>query len=183
MTSPEFFASEVELARLAASWPSSRLIDIWNGLTGVTPIKKFTDRKKAAARIWKQIEPMRAEAGAIVQSAALKARRKGESKAKAPHNVNVAPGKGSGKDKATRARRAPSPPVDAESTRKNTKAATVLELLKHKGGSSLKAIMEATGWQAHSVRGFLSGTIKKKMGLEVISAKAENGERSYSIKA
>jgi hypothetical protein len=181
MTDSEFFASEVELARLATSWPSSRLIDIWNGLTGVTPVKKFTDRKKAVDRIWKQIEPMRAEAGAA-QRAAPKARKKGELKSKAPQSVNVASASGSAKDKVTPARRSPSPPVDAKGTRKNTKATAILELLKHKGGCSLSAIMEATGWQAHSVRGFLSGTMKKKMGLDVVSTKAENGERSYSIR-
>jgi len=43
--------------------------------------------------------------------------------------------------------------------------------------------MKATGWQPHSVRGFLSGAIGKKMGLKVISTKGEDGERSYSVKA
>jgi len=43
--------------------------------------------------------------------------------------------------------------------------------------------MKATGWQAHSVRGFLSGTIRKKMGLAVASLKGEDGERTYSLKA
>jgi hypothetical protein len=43
--------------------------------------------------------------------------------------------------------------------------------------------MKATGWQPHTVRGFVSGTLGKKMGLTVISTKGENGERSYSIKA
>jgi hypothetical protein len=42
--------------------------------------------------------------------------------------------------------------------------------------------MKATGWQPHSVRGFLSGTIGKKMGLTITSVKSEDGERSYSIK-
>jgi hypothetical protein len=41
--------------------------------------------------------------------------------------------------------------------------------------------MAATSWQSHSVRGLISGTLKKKMGLTVISAKAEDGERNYSI--
>ena len=41
--------------------------------------------------------------------------------------------------------------------------------------------MKATGWQAHSVRGFLSGALGKKMGLTVTSTKAEDGERRYSI--
>jgi len=43
--------------------------------------------------------------------------------------------------------------------------------------------MKATDWQAHSVRGFLSGTIGKKMGLKVASTKTEDGERTYSIKS
>jgi hypothetical protein len=41
--------------------------------------------------------------------------------------------------------------------------------------------MEATKWQAHSVRGFISGTLSKKMGLAVLSIKDESGERKYSI--
>jgi Protein of unknown function (DUF3489) len=42
--------------------------------------------------------------------------------------------------------------------------------------------MKVTGWQSHSVRGFLSGTIGKKMGLSVTSTKGEDSERTYSIK-
>ncbi len=48
-------------------------------------------------------------------------------------------------------------------------------------GASLAELMKATGWQAHSVRGFLSGTLRKKMGLKVESAKRGDGERVYSI--
>ncbi len=44
-----------DLTRLAAQWPTSRLIEIWNNLPGTTPVKKFTDRKTAVTRIWKQI--------------------------------------------------------------------------------------------------------------------------------
>jgi hypothetical protein len=43
--------------------------------------------------------------------------------------------------------------------------------------------MAATAWQAHSVRGFLSGTVGKKLGLAITSTKTEDGERTYSIKA
>jgi hypothetical protein len=43
--------------------------------------------------------------------------------------------------------------------------------------------MKATGWQPHSVRGFLSGTVRKKMGLTLTSTKSDDGERTYSVKA
>ena len=72
-----------------------------------------------------------------------------------------------------------------ESQRRRARAARptkVLDLLKRPGGVTAKELMKATGWQPHSVRGFLSGTIGKKMGLTVTSTKGEDGERSYSIK-
>jgi hypothetical protein len=50
------FANEEELARLAAGWPGSRLVEIWNGLVGVPPVQKFTSRKTAVTRIWKAIQ-------------------------------------------------------------------------------------------------------------------------------
>jgi Protein of unknown function (DUF3489) len=62
-------------------------------------------------------------------------------------------------------------------------ARRALELLKRPEGVTAKELMKATGWQPHSVRGFLSGTIGKKMGLAVISAKGEDGERTYSVKS
>ena len=63
-----------------------------------------------------------------------------------------------------------------------SKTARVLELLKRPGGITAKELVKATGWQLHSMRGFLSGTVRKKMGLAVTSAKGEDGERTYSIK-
>ncbi len=54
----EHFSSAEELAELAANWPASRLIEIWNNLPGVTPVKKFTDRQTAVTRIWKAIQEL-----------------------------------------------------------------------------------------------------------------------------
>jgi hypothetical protein len=56
-----------------------------------------------------------------------------------------------------------------------------LELLKQPNGATLAELMAATQWQAHSVRGFISGTLGKKMGLEVESTKSEAGERTYRL--
>jgi hypothetical protein len=61
-----------------------------------------------------------------------------------------------------------------------TKADQILALLKQAGGATLKEIMAATGWQAHSVRGFVSGHVVKKMGLRLKSSR-QNGERVYAI--
>ena len=59
--------------------------------------------------------------------------------------------------------------------------AKVLDLLKRAGGVTAKELMKATGWQAHTVRGFISGTLGKKMGLTVASTKNDSGERTYSV--
>ena len=100
--------------------------------------------------------------------------------------ANVAPKKAKSGKKATSAKKAPKARKgenQADSARDGSKAATILELLKRPGGATSKELMKATGWQPHSVRGFLSGTIRKKMGLTVTSTKGEDGERNYSIKA
>ena len=85
-----------------------------------------------------------------------------------------------------KAKAAKKPPKAAKKTgvaRDGSKAAQVLDLLKRPNGVTLKELMKATGWQAHSVRGFLSGSVGKKMGLAVTSAKGKEGERTYSVKA
>jgi hypothetical protein len=69
---------------------------------------------------------------------------------------------------------------------KSNKASTsksdqVLLLLRRKGGASIADLQKQTGWQSHSVRGFLSGTVKKKLGLGLLSERTEKGERRYAI--
>jgi hypothetical protein len=85
-------------------------------------------------------------------------------------------------NKAASAEKAPQARRNAPG-RQNSKTQNVIDLLKAPGGATLNQLMKATSWQAHSVRGFLSGTVGKKMGLTVTSAKTEDGERTYSIKA
>ena len=95
---------------------------------------------------------------------------------------HVAAKKGKAAKKASPAKKAPKAAKE-KGTRDGSKAAKVLDLLKRAEGSTLAELMKATGWQAHSVRGFLSGTVSKKLGLAVTSAKVEDGEHTYSIKA
>src|SRR5271156_4091326 len=97
--------------------------------------------------------------------------------------VHVAPAKAKSGKKAGSAKRAPKSGKKAGSARSGSKTARVLDLLKQPGGVTSEELMKATGWQAHSVRGFLSGTVAKKMGLTVTSTKDGDGERRYSVKA
>ena len=72
-------------------------------------------------------------------------------------------------------------PHDAKVPREFSKTEIVLDLLRRPKGATLAELMEATSWQAHSVRGFISGTLSKKMDLPVVSAKREDGTRVYSL--
>ncbi len=62
-----------------------------------------------------------------------------------------------------------------------SKKDAILALLRQKDGATVTELAAATGWQEHSVRGFLSGTIRKKLGLPLISDKPEGGERRYFL--
>ncbi len=64
-----------------------------------------------------------------------------------------------------------------------TKGDVIQALLKREYGATLDELTAATGWQAHSVRGFLAGTLKKKLGCTVASERGEDGVRRYRIPA
>ena len=65
--------------------------------------------------------------------------------------------------------------------RAKSKSELILTLLHKKDGATIAELMTATGWQAHSVRGFLSGTVKKKFGLALVSQKEAGSDRTYRI--
>lgn len=57
----------------------------------------------------------------------------------------------------------------------------ILMLLRRRDGATIPEMMEVSGWQQHSVRGFLAGTVKKKMSLALVSSKADGDVRRYRI--
>ena len=148
------FESEEELAAVVRNWPIGRLVTTWNSLPEVQAVRKFTDRKTAVRRIWQALQNIGATSGKHAPKVAPKRRRPAQQASK-------------GKQPAVR--------------RQGTKSDRVPALLRQPAGATLKAIMRATGWQAHSVRGFLSGQVNKKMKLKVKSFERD-GERVYAIK-
>lgn len=63
----------------------------------------------------------------------------------------------------------------------SSKTNTLIALLKRKQGVSIPEMMHATGWQSHSIRGFMAGTLKKKFGHTASSTKSKSGERRYHV--
>jgi hypothetical protein len=97
-----------------------------------------------------------------------------QSRGQTPSRTDMKSGRGRKAKPAARAKKLPTP-------QRGSKTAKILALLKRPGGASLQQLQKATGWQAHSVRGFLSGALKKKMGLRVDSTKRDDGERTYRV--
>ena len=128
------------------------------------------------------------ENGTVAATAASEKRKPNTKATVASRRPSVAPAKAKSARKATRAKKAPKgrtkPKVAKLAVaRGGSKTAKILDLLKRPGGATSKELMKATGWLPHSVRGFLSGTVRKKLGLTVTSSKGEDGERSYSVEA
>lgn len=177
------FVNAKDLDTITSEWPTSRLVETWNSFAGVAPfddlkpVKKFTDREVAIRRIWNAIQR-------------LSPRQQGADVAKETASATETASAGKSRAKAPKAAKKPKEPKAAKPPRakkervakEGSKTDIVLGLLKRAKGASSDELMKATGWQSHSVRGFLSGTLKKKMKLKVLSVKAEDGTRRYSIK-
>jgi hypothetical protein len=94
-----------------------------------------------------------------------------------------APDAATGAKAAAKARKRSRPDTGACGARESSKKAAILAMLRSRTGATLPEIMEATGWQPHTVRGFIGGVIGKQLGLKVESTRTEAGERRYRIMA
>jgi hypothetical protein len=154
-----------ELAKLTAEWPASRLVDTWNSFASVAPfddlkpVKKFTSRKVAVARIWEAVQRMSRD----VEQPATPVRTERRESKKSPA-------------KASRRARAQNGATES----RTNKRGEVIGLMKRAKGATLPEIMEATAWQKHTVRGFVS-ILGTKGGEKIESSKNAAGERTYRI--
>jgi hypothetical protein len=142
------FSSEEELAFVAAKWPINHLVEIWNRIPGLRPVKKFMDRKTAVHRIWRAVQ-----------------------------QLSPAPALQLEQDMTTAM---PDTPM-VTSRKSESKKDAIVGLLNRTAGATLEDLMTVTGWQAHSVRGFISGTVVKKLNLTVESVR-KDGHRVYFVR-
>jgi hypothetical protein len=186
------FATEAQLSAATALWPTSRLVEVWNGFAGAPPfaelkeVKRFTDRKSAVTRIWaaaQRLGETLEEEMNIAEQDMLRAQQEMLSATKAAKPAKVA------RTPKPKAHVKPKATKDATSTdgapapkqREGTRKATVVALLERPGGATLEEIMAATLWQKHSVRGFIS-TLGSKHGYTVASIRRESDKaRVYRI--
>jgi len=165
------FDSQVALAKAAADWPLSRLVDIFNTIPGNTEVSKFQDRKKAVARIWKAIQPLSANGESSKPEPAAEQAKSGRKKtAKA-----VKPAK-----KAKPSKKAAAAKKGGGTSERSNKKAEVIAMMRRPKGVTLAEIMKVTQWQAHTVRGFVS-ILGSKGGLTIESSKSTSGDRTYRI--
>lgn len=95
----------------------------------------------------------------------------------APTGADEAPNAEASQDAPAEAHPAPK----ARTPRTGTKQAKLIEMLRAEGGATIDEIVAATGWQPHTVRGALSGALKKKLDLTITSEKIDGGARRYRI--
>lgn len=75
----------------------------------------------------------------------------------------------------------PKSPAPTKAHKSKSKQQQLIALLERPEGASIAELMEATGWQQHTVRGAMSGTLKKRLGLQIESVKTEGADRTYRI--
>jgi hypothetical protein len=159
------FDTAESLAELIGA-DNKRMAEVWNSLTGVTPVKKFTSAAMAARRIFTEVQKLAAPVSAATAAQdeiELAPKRSPESAAAgAPTPSKKGRGKTTGRTKPE--------------TKAGSKKEILLSLISRKNGASLEELMAALKWQKHSVRGFIA-TLGKTVSIE--SFRTEQGVRTY----
>jgi len=151
------------LAKLIGT-DSKRLVGIWNSLTGVTLVKRFTSRSVAARRIFAELQKLTASAetpGAPVGDATAAAQARVTTKS---------------------VKKVKDPKSHGSGPRAGSKSAQLIEMLRRPKGATLEEVMARFGWQVHTTRALMSagGALAKKHGITVISERVGD-TRTYRI--
>jgi Protein of unknown function (DUF3489) len=175
----ESFASQADLYTLSASWSMDRFATVWNSFAGVAgfgtdlkPVKKFENRDKAVARIWKALQRLNGDA--TVEDATP-----AETANAAPKGAKGERAKGKSGKKSTPTKKPPKTPKakapkpakrEGGGPREGSKTAQVVAMLQRKNGATISEIMEKMGWQAHTVRGFMAGAERGRVRGRIVQA-------------
>jgi hypothetical protein len=182
----ERFSNEAALAKLAANWPASRLVEIWNTCRAERRSASSKDRATAVSRIWKAIQNLgqvgsaTEEPAPVPEAPPVPAREASETAQPeavipastepapaatvAPQSLDVAPAEPGAKKKATRAKKAPvaAAAKEAGAPREGSKTSQAIAMLQREGGTTLEEIMTAMGWLKHTTRAMLSAGLPDK---------------------
>ena len=148
-----------------------------------------TQNEATTAAVAEQGAPVAPEqATSNKKASAKKGTPKAKKAAKATKPVTKKADKAAPKKQAPAKEKAPSKKAakaaakpEKAQPREGSKKQIVLDLMRRKDGATMAEIAKATDWQNHSIRGFISGTLTKKMGLTVESTKNLAGERTYRV--
>jgi hypothetical protein len=151
------FTSEAELGNIAGEG-NARLVEIHNSITGVTPVKRFMDRKAALRRTFAAL------ADSLLRQIDT---------SKPDPEPELGNRKGITINDSTEVIRAGGA----------SKKDAVLAMFAGGAEVTLDELVAATGWQKHSIRGFLSGTMHKKMGMQIASSRNASGQRVYRVQS
>ena len=157
---------------------NKRLVEIWNSLTGVTPVKKFASRSVAAGRIFAEVQKLTPTAQTPVgpaedatEAAPVPAPARSAKKAPAKKTAEAA------------AKRVKASKPAGSRPRATSKTAQLIEMLRRPRGATLEEVMARFGWQIHTTRSIMSagGSLTKKHGITVTSERVGDA-RTYRIK-
>ena len=166
------FTTAAGLRAVLKNYSAATAVEIWNSLTGVTPVKKFKDSATAAKRIFAEVQKLGRSDPDTADASVDAPKTKRAPTAKATP-VKAAKKAGAAKKADTATTSGP---------RETSKTAQLIEMLRTRDGATLEAICRKFGWQTHTTRALMSagGSLTKKYGITVISEKVGDS-RTYRI--
>jgi len=147
------------------------------GLIAETTTDSQTKADAALNRIWRNDEDGRAILLHVTDAGLAAIGVEPEGGESAPRGADEAPTAETPQDAPAETDPAPK----ARTLRRGTKQAKLIEMLRAEGGATIDEMAAATGWQPHTVRGAMSGALKKKLGLTITSEKVESRGRVYRL--